>query len=702
MPLNSPSLANRQKLQDRLSEAVLAQNIPLVHKRLAQGANPAAPGGRLLRTPLMDAAACNDLELINLFIPFNDIDAVSINGETATGIFIDQLAMLEIFNAAPSNGRDGLRLLLSSRKATASSPSQSSPLICAAFRWWGNSMGFNDILDDIFSFSGPDPDALHDALLAALSCRGAPGGLRAIELWRRVHDKEAALLPRGPTQETLAHVAARHGQDAFLHEISSLADFNARDSRGRTPLMAACLACPKSIDPKRLCIKIFLDRGCDPRAVDHDGCDALMLFIEGLAEPLDAFLKILTEDTLPPLIQSSNLMARDFLGESALDKARDRRWAPLVQLLERAAANSLPAATSPPLFAQPPRAKLQELLFQAIEHGDISLVKKRLAQGADPRRESEPDTRAVGQGDTPRQTALMAAASERLSDEIIQLLAPLSDLLAVNAENETALSIFLARETISTPSLMSSMRAMFSPDVAKKANNDGRAPLAIVRATVNFWPEVLSLLGPHSDWMALDANGNNILASQRQHGFFPDYKGDLALWSAHPDQAWLASTRNAAGETLAHIAASGCAIALLKSIAPHADFALATAEGITPLMAGCLRGQRLDDVCETLAPWSDCSATDANGCDALMLAIDAIERESDPFCKGIETLVRWADLDARDFLGESALDRAASRGLVKSAAIIRAQQAIFEERSELEAASNCSATANVSKTAARI
>lgn len=435
MPLNSPSLANRQKLQDRLSEAVLDQNIPLVHKRLAQGANPAAPGGRLLRTPLMDAASRNNLELIKLFIPSNDIDAVSINGETATGTFIDQLAMRNIFDVAPPNWRDGLRLLLSSRNATSGSRNQSSPLICATFSWWGESTGFNDILDDIFSFSRPDPDASRHAILAALSCRSQGGGLRAIELWRRVQNKEAALLPCGLGQETLAHVAARHGQDAFLNEISSLADFNARDSRGRTPLMDACLTCPKSIDPKRLCIKFLLDRGCDPRAVDHDGCDALMLFIEGLAEPLDPFLKILTEDTLPPLIQSSNLMARDFLGESALDKARDRRWAPLVQLLERAAANSLPAATPPPLSTQPARAKLQELLFQAIEHGDISLVKKRLAQGADPRRESEPAERSFGQGDAPRQTPLMAAASKHLSDEIIQLLAPLSDLLAVNAEN---------------------------------------------------------------------------------------------------------------------------------------------------------------------------------------------------------------------------------------------------------------------------
>lgn len=696
---NALSSANRQKLQDRLSQAIFAEDVPLVRRLLAQGADPASPGGSLMRTPLMTAASCHNLELIELLLPFNDIDAASSGGETAIGIFIDRLCFCDMFGSVPPDWRHGLRRLLSSTNASSGSSTELSPLISSSSFWFSKCIRFDDLLDELFPLSGLDEDAVQDAILAALSSNGSLGGLRAIELLRRVKNKAVVLSWRGNEQETLVHVAARHGKDDFLAEISSLADFEARDSRGRTPLMAAC---SKSLYLALPCIKLLLERGCDPRLLDDDGCDALMMLIENISEGFGT--ETFADDTISLLIHKSNLMARDFLGESALDKARDRKCFPLVQRLEQAAAFPSPQPTTAPYWPQPTRQKLQDLLFHAIERGDASLVERRLAQGADPRRERVAVVMVRGQQLVFRHTALMAAVTNPTSPEIIAILAPLSDLLAVNATGETSLSIFLARQLISTSIHMSSMRALFSSDAAKISNNQGRFPLAIVRADANMWPEVISLLGPASDWMALDADGNNILASQRQHEFAPDYDGDTALWIAHPDQAWLASTRNKNGETLAHIAASGCAVALLKSIADYSDFAAATPAGVTPLMAGCLRGLCLEDICDTLAPWSDCGATDANGCDALMLALEAVEAdgESQGFCKGIEMLVRRANVDAKDFFGESALDKALARGLAQAALIIRAHQEIFAERSELEATSNASATTSSSKGSSRI
>lgn len=84
---------------------------------------------------------------------------------------------------------------------------------------------------------------------------------------------------------------------------------------------------------------------------------------------------------------------------------------------------------------------------------------------------------------------------------------------------------------------------------------------------------------------------------------------------------------------------------------------------------------------------SDCLAVDAHGCDALMLLFEGVAAEDDGLCETVETLVGRVNLDARDFLGESALDKAIERDFLRSVDIIRARMAIFEERDELANAS---------------
>lgn len=106
-------------------------------------------------------------------------------------------------------------------------------------------------------------------------------------------------------------------------------------------------------------------------------------------------------------------------------------------------------------------------------------------------------------------------------------------------------------------------------------------------------------------------------------------------------------------------------------------------------MLACFYGGCFESAVKLLAPWSDCRAVDAQGCDALMLAIEESQRESyGDFVGAVSELVRWADLGARDFLGESALDKAIDREFPLVEAAIRARMAIQEEKFEIEAASS--------------
>lgn len=155
-------------------------------------------------------------------------------------------------------------------------------------------------------------------------------------------------------------------------------------------------------------IGALLPLGLGALAVDCEARDALMLALEDLATPpLSRYSNIFRTTPFPPivgeLIFRSNLLARDFLGESALDKARDL---PLLPHLAEAIASAMGSSLEP--WAPPKRlaetnASLQHLLSCAAQ-GDLPLLRKRLAQGADPRLPASPA----------QSTALMTAISFRL------------------------------------------------------------------------------------------------------------------------------------------------------------------------------------------------------------------------------------------------------------------------------------------------
>lgn len=709
---SKPNLSptQRDKIQELLSQAILRENIPRVHTLLSQGAAPSGRAGRFKRTPLMDACSMLNVNLIELFLPFNDVNAIDNDGQSALHFLVGRLSF-DVFLGPiapnlsvilPADWRRALNLLLSAGSSGAGGAgSAGSALTKAASSWTSSLVEFSEIARALppSDFSALDAH-WHSPYSAALGSLDANGAARAKALLKIDLLRSAALPACPPQHGSLSHLAAWHGQTEFLVEISTLADFGARNLHGRTPLMAA-------MDPARKhvpsCIEFLLAHGGDAQAVDHNGCDALMLFIERRGR-VDA----LTEDprlkkAIASLVLSSNLWARDFLGESALEKARDRKMHELARLILRtrlklvapASPCVLPAALSPSNVE-----RLQELLFQAIEFGETSLAKKFLRQGACPRRPLGKKLDVFKRGYDSGETPLITAAIS-LSLEMIQLLAPLSNLADVDSYGETALLARLRSTKIRSATDLDAMRALFSPEVARIANHAGMTPLMAATASINFWPSAIDILGPASDWMALDAEGNNVLAAKLLR--MSSVTDSLAIWDAHPNPGWLASCSNQAGETIAHLAALRGFESLLAAIAPQADFAATTASGMTPLLSACHeRGGFVGfaRAVKSLAPWSDCFAVDLNGCDALMLAIETAPSEDDVFLAQIQELLGRVDLHARDFLGESALDKALCRQFSRAACIIRARMAIFEERDELANAAPLSSAS--ARSAARI
>lgn len=154
---------------------------------------------------------------------------------------------------------------------------------------------------------------------------------------------DAAFRACHPLDGTLAHLAAKSERPEFLAAISSMADLDARDDNGRTPLMAAAGSAHDTLNHEHIigndgaCMRVLLENGCDARAVDRDGSDALMLLMESLDSP-QALKNIDLNATVALLIEKSNPWARDFLGESALDKAKLRNMNEVVLALQNAQA----------------------------------------------------------------------------------------------------------------------------------------------------------------------------------------------------------------------------------------------------------------------------------------------------------------------------------------------------------------------------
>ena len=640
---------NRQKLQALLQQAILSDDMSLIRKRLAQGADPARfTSDERGLTALMDAASIGNPDVIELFLPFCDIDAVS-GGESALCFFIDRLSLVNTATP-PKDWLKSLRHLCPKSTGTIRS---CSPLSRAALWWNAASPDIEIVTSELAPFFDLSFKGIYSAAPCALALsRHSPGrGAVALAIFR-ADPLNASSSSMRPELHELIHSAAKSNQVEFLKAIVPTAPMDVRNALGRTPFLAAAAAL--SLDAMELLVAM----GCDAGAVDDEGCDALMLAIENDQGSMD-FERVIA------LLPAPNLFCRDHLGESSLDKARDRSMAGLAEFIEARLSQS--QASPPPLAesnASPPApsGKLQRLLVQAINGDNLTMIEKRLRQGANP---SLP---APGYRDMPLFIALRQSRHEA-----VRLFIPLCDLSAPDATGEVALAAYLRSTPIHDSESLSMMEALLSPEAVLACESSGHPALGLLRATPDFSPRALKSLSALSDWEQISFYS---IASNHQS----------PLWEAHPNQAWLAKHANADGETLAHVAAGKNNIKLLSAISAFTDFSAKDVRGRTPLMFACSHGYVNNDrvaAIATLAPWSDCSTVDDNGCDALMLALE--NSSEDDFHEVIQHLAPRVDLLARDFLGESALDKAIDRGLAKAAESIRSHLAILQERDDLAA-----------------
>lgn len=656
MPKPKPAVftkRNRQKLQSLLQDAILADDRPLIRKRLAQGADPASfTCDERGLTALMDAAVIGNPHVIEMFLPLCDIDAISADGESALCLFMDRLSCINNSNP-PQSWLKSLRQLCPKSPATRHA---CSPLSRAALCWDPSAPDINIVISELAPFSDFSMTGIYEATPCSIALRRpcVSRGAIALAIFR-ADPLNAIGESMRPELYELIHSAADSNQVEFLKAVVPMAPMDFRNALGRTPFLAAAAA--TSFEAMELLVAM----GCDPGAIDNEGCDALMLAIENGGRNMD-FKRLIA------LIPASNLFYRDNLHESALDKARDRAMDGLAEIIEARLSQSPASPPSPMEDCAPPptpSGKLQQLLVQAIEDNNMALIDKRLRQGANL---SLP---AQDSSDSPFLIAL-----RQCPHETIRHLIPLADLSAPNAHGEMPLAAYLRSSSIHDSESLSIMEALLSPEAVFACESSGDSPLGLLRATPAFFPLALRSLSALSDWEKIDFYPFSVNHS-------PNHS---PLWQAHPNQAWLATQANADGETLAHAAAGNNNAKLLLAISAHADFAAKDAQGRTPLMFACSYGYVNADraaAIATLAPWSDCRAVDHNGCDALMLSME--NSCEDDFHEIIQHLAPRADLFARDFLGESALDKALDRGLVKAAESIQNFLAIQQERSDLAA-----------------
>ena len=689
-PPPHPQLAARaDKLRELLNDAILDKNIPLVHKRFEQGADPSAPTINGDQNPLMLAITANSPELISLLVPSADLAQTDRYGLTALHHFISHI------HASPAMSHDALpllRSLITPSSAGARSQEGLSPLDLHVQRArssqlsHSDSSSFSSILQELL------PACANSALDGYQACVAALGTVvnsyldtsHALAILHAHPLKEHILSTSCPLRGQLSHVAAFAGQTEFIRSIAAAVNLNSRSAEGITPLMAAlCTQSHNQLfgDAPLSAALLLLELGADPLLVNDNGCDALMMAIEYNHDAISKSDHVVA-NALAPIVKISDLSRRDFLGESALDKALDRGLSFFAAMI-RSQLSANPSSSSTSLSFSPPnpansRIHLQTLLHDAVATGNMALVNKRLSQGAlTLSHEAERSCNLSFGGETP---LILAAQQANLS--MIRRLLPLSNPAATNARGDTALMAFLSNE-IQTQEHLAILAALATPESALIKNSEGQSALTIARAFDALLPEALAILAPISDWLSTDFRGRGILGN----GYFDDAKG-LALWDAHPNQQAFVNAQDSEGKSLAHIAASLGQLDLLRRISSHVCFDQRDRLLRTPLLFACgtlpFSPQRLESTIEFLAMRSDCRLVDINGCDALMLLIENT-LSPDPIFSATPLIDR-VDLNARDFLGESALDKARDRSQPKTMAAIQARLDIFAERDVLHSA----------------
>ena len=655
------SLLREARLVQLLSLSARRGNAGLVEKLLSMGANPLAFGDESHRTPLMLVAEhAAPFQIISRLIPLSNIFAVSACGSTALALMLHRLGSPSPVSASQAPHAELLDCL-SALAPTASIPSANgrTPLMILATSWSQDDELFSQVLgiiSPLSDFNAQDTAGLTACFLAAIHAHQH----YALLIFQAHPEPRRACSTTSPDGQVLAHAASASNSTKLLEHLAPFSNLDARDSFGRTPLLVAASKRAYAAG------SFLLAHGADPRAVDHDGCDALMLAIEaggGLIASINseqvAFFKLLAS--------SANLHSIDFLGESALDKAR---YMPRFSFARRLILEAMGLSEDDSSPASPPTAtlpattlKLQNLLASSIQMGCPFLVKRRLGQGADPK--CPVDSRGS--------TALMIAA-DKGDLSMIEILAPLGDLLARDNAGKTAIARLFESANPFTAHFSEIIDSLSGSPVIHASN--GLGTLNAIFASNHFYPSAslrMDVFAPLLDW--------------RQAIDFPHPSLAMMLWDAlpQPEAFWAASICDIHGSTLAHLAARSGNHSLLQALLPFSNLAATDRQGLTPLMAACSDGLPSLAAIELLAPISDCRAVDVHGRDALMLAIESsIPRFSTHLLLSAAIhLVDRCDLFAADHLGATALHKAHDFQALPVADLISSRLAIFAERSSL-------------------
>lgn len=306
-----------EKLQNLLIDAIAKKNEALIAKRLKQGASLTLPAADGLMTPLMAAVSAGNFAMAKEMALLGNVLAINEYGNTA----LDCLLWCASSKRADPDFMECLRLL-APPEALAKKPNGGNSALREAVSSGNFKIG--EILDEI----GPGSDwkelDCEGGTLAATALAAAEED-NAIEVWIRHPDKAWLASAKDCNGATLAHVAARCHAPKMLRTIADDVDFGARDKRGMTPLMAVNSRHVSSVE-----VVSLLAAWSDCEAVDPNGCDALMIMIEGIYEDVgEREVKVVNE-----LVKRVNLSARDGLGETALEKAKDRGFENIAKAIE--------------------------------------------------------------------------------------------------------------------------------------------------------------------------------------------------------------------------------------------------------------------------------------------------------------------------------------------------------------------------------